>query len=194
MPITQPHPGLDEEAYRRLQVERSLSLKDHDPGERARHLIRSMKRFVPTRPPPRVLCVGCRNRHELDLLESAGYPNAVGIDLHSTDPRILVMDMHRMSFAEDSFDVVYASHCLEHSLDPSLAATECLRVVRLGGWIVLEVPVQYGRRGADLWDFGSVEGVLELFPGCEVLWSETGPQIGAENQQAARLILKVRLK
>lgn len=194
MPLTQPHPGLDEEAYRRLQVDRSVSLKDHDPGERARYLIGRMKRFAPPSGRPGVLCVGCRNRHELDYLEAEGYSGVVGIDLHSTDPRILVMDMHRMAFEDDAFDVVYASHSLEHSLDPSLAAAEFLRVVRLGGWIVVEVPVRYGRRGADLWDFESEQGVLELFSGCDAVWSETGPQIGAEKQQASRLILKVCLK
>ncbi len=193
MTITgQTAPDLTPEAYRTLQLERSLSLKDHDPGTRARALIAMMSRYVPRSPAPRVLCVGCRNARELDHLAAAGYPGATGIDLHSADPRVLVMDMHATSFEDASFDVVYASHALEHALDPRRAAAEFLRVVRGGGWIVIEVPVRYGRRGADLWDFGSPSVVASLFPGAAVLWSDVAPQIGAEKQLAARLILRAR--
>ncbi len=186
----QPAPDLTPAAYLKLQLERSLSLKDHDPGARSRYLISRMAAHVRTEPAPRFLCVGCRNGHELDYLAEAGYTQATGIDLHSTDPRIRVMDMHRLEFPDASFDVVFASHCLEHALDPAVVAAGFKRILRPRGVIVLEVPVNYGRRGADLWDFLSPSGVAALFEPCTVLWQETGPQIGAERQQAARLILR----
>ncbi|CAG1001481.1 Demethylrebeccamycin-D-glucose O-methyltransferase [Phycisphaerales bacterium] len=186
----QSAPSLTHEEYTRLQLERSLAMKAHDPAARARYLIERMIQHA--RPPAkaRVLCVGCRNGHELDHLAQAGFTNAVGIDLHSADPRIRVMDMHSLAFSDGAFDVVYASHCLEHALDPGQAAREMIRVLRPGGIVVLEVPVEYGRRGADLWDFQTPEGVGALFPGAVQLWSEVGPQIGAERQKAARLILR----
>jgi SAM-dependent methyltransferase len=186
---TQPAPDLTPDAYIRLQLERSLALKAHDPGARSRYLIGRLAEHRPSRPPPRVLCVGCRNRHELDYLADAGFTDTIGIDLHSTDPRIRVMDMHRLEFPDCSFDVLFASHCLEHALDPAMVAAEFRRVLRRGGLIVIEVPVQYGRRGADLWDFLTPAGVAGCFEPCRVLWQEVGPQIGAERQQAARLIL-----
>ena len=187
---TQPPPDLTPEAYRTLQLDRSLALKTHDPGERTRYLISRMARFLKAEPPPRILCVGSRNRYELDYLAEAGYTNAIGIDLHSTDPRIRVMDMHSLSFGDASFDAVFAAHSLEHALEPTRAASEIERVVTPAGLLVIEVPIRYGRRGADLWDFESPENVAALFPGSTPVWSETGLQIGGNSQQAARVILR----
>ncbi len=189
--ILQEPPQLTAEEYRTLQLNRSLALKDHDPGDRAVYLISRLAQFAPTQPPPRVLCVGCRNGRELDYLARAGFTDTIGIDLHAADPRVRVMDMHRLDFAPRAFDIVYASHCLEHALDPHAAAREMLRVLKPGGRIAIEVPVEYGRRGADLWDFKSPAGVAALFPGTIVQWSETGPQIGAGKQLAARVILQL---
>jgi SAM-dependent methyltransferase len=186
--IKQSPPELTHDAYLALQLERSTNLKAHDPGERARYLISKMAAFVPT--PARVLCVGCRNGHELDHLAAEGYTDTVGIDLHSADPRIRVMDMHSLAFEGSSFDAVYASHSLEHALDPRQVAGELERVVRVGGVIVIEVPILYGRRGADLWDYESPQNVAALFTRCRVLWSESGPQIGGNTQRAARVILR----
>jgi SAM-dependent methyltransferase len=188
--LKQPAPELTHDAYVAIQNERSRALKAHDPGERARYLISKMGAFVPATSAPRVLCVGCRNGHELDHLAAAGYTETVGIDLHSTDPRIRVMDMHALAFGDASFDAVYASHSLEHALDPHRVARGFERVVRIGGIIVIEVPILYGRRGADLWDFESPENVGALFALCRVEWSEAGPQIGGNAQQAARVILR----
>lgn len=184
----QAPPELTHDAYLALQLQRSTNLKAHDPGDRARYLISKMGEFV--KAPARVLCVGCRNGHELDYLAGAGYIDAVGVDLHSTDPRIRVMDMHTLAFEDGSFDVVYASHSLEHALDPHRVARELERVVRPGGVVVVEVPILYGRRGADLWDFESPQNVAALFTGCRILWCEAGPQIGGNAQQAARVILR----
>lgn len=188
--LTQPPPDLTHDAYVALQVERSTALKAHDPGERARYLIARMAEFLPAQPPPRVLCVGCRNGHELDHLARAGYAETVGIDLHSTDPRIRVMDMHALDFPDAAFDAVYASHSLEHALDPYAVAGGFERVLRPGGLVVIEVPILYGRRGADLWDFESPENVAALFTRCRAIWLESGPQIGGNAQQAARVILR----
>jgi SAM-dependent methyltransferase len=188
--LRQSEPDLSPAEYHKLQLERSLSLKEHDPGDRARYLIARMSEYIPAQRRPRTLCVGCRNGHELDHLAHAGFSDTVGIDLHSTDPRIRVMDMHDIDFADGAFDVVYASHCLEHALDPAQAASELSRVCKVGGWIVIEVPVRYGRRGADLWDFESPEGLAALVPGTQIIWSECGDQIGGNRQQAARAILR----
>lgn len=187
---SQELPQLTSEEYVKLQLDRSLALKDHDPGERTRYLIRRMGEFVPASSVPRVLCVGCRNGHELDYLGEAGYTNVTGVDLHSTDPRIVVMDMHHLAFEDETFGAVFAAHVLEHALEPKVAAREFWRVVRPGGYLVVEVPIGFGRRGADLWDFGSPDRVADLFPATQVLWTETGPQIGAARQRCARLILR----
>lgn len=188
----QPSPDLTKAEYLKLQIDRSVLLKDHDGGERSRYLIGRMAEYVPPKSGggagPRILCVGCRNGHELNHLASAGYTNTVGIDLHSTDPRILVMDMHDLSFSDGSFDVVFASHVLEHALEPKRAARELRRVVRPEGYIALEVPIQFSRRGADLWDYESPERIAEMFRPCDPVWTETGAQIGAASKPSLRLV------
>jgi SAM-dependent methyltransferase len=175
--------------YVRLQVERSLVNRGYDPGDRARHLIAVLRRYLPPDGSRRVLCVGCRNTHELDYLAEAGYPGAEGIDLHSIDPRIRVMDMHAMSWADGSFDAIYACHSLEHAYDPATACGEFVRVLRPGGLVVAEVPIGCERRKGDLWDFQDPQTVADLLGG-RILWSETGPQLGA-NQHVARVLVRV---
>ena len=187
-PTGQDVPRLTADDYWQLQRSRSLELKLHDPGERTKSLAARLAGFVA--PGARVLCVGCRNAHELDHLAHAGYPDVRGIDLHSDDSRIAVMDMHAMSYRDGEFDVVFAAHVLEHALDPARAAREIRRVLRPRGVVLAEVPVRYGRRGADLWDYESPERLAELFEPCQILWSEVGPQHGA-HQLAARLAVRV---
>ncbi len=187
-PTDQDIPRLTAPEYWALQRDRSIELKDHDPGARTIDLAARLAGFLA--PGARILCVGCRNAHELDHLSRAGFPDALGIDLHSTDPRIAVMDMHAMSFRDGEFDAVFAAHVLEHALDPARAAREIRRVLRPRGVLLAEVPVQYGRRGADLWDFQTPERLAELFEPCQILWSEMGPQHGAR-QLAARLAVRV---
>lgn len=56
-----------------------------------------------------------------------------GVDHH--------VDLQRLPFADASYDVVYASHVLEHVPDDRRAIAEIRRVLRPGGIAVLPVPV-----------------------------------------------------
>lgn len=51
------------------------------------------------------------------------------------------MDIHHMPFQDDSFDVVLCNHVLEHVNDDRLALREIYRVLRPGGWAILQSPV-----------------------------------------------------
>lgn len=110
-----------------------------------------------------VLCVGCRNAYELDAFERAGFIDVKGIDLVSTDRRILVMDMGKMEFADNSFSVVYAGDSLEHAYDVEQAVAEFCRVVKDGGVIAIEMPIKYETNQIDRWDVGGVAGLRALF-------------------------------
>lgn len=57
-------------------------------------------------------------------------------------PRAMVrMDITSIDSPDDSFDVIYASHVLEHIEDDVRAMGELHRVLKPGGWAVLQVPI-----------------------------------------------------
>jgi SAM-dependent methyltransferase len=53
----------------------------------------------------------------------------------------LNMDITAMSFPDNTFDVVYCSHVLEHVVDDQQAMREIWRVLKPNGWAALDVPI-----------------------------------------------------
>ncbi|WP_115870473.1 class I SAM-dependent methyltransferase [Marinoscillum furvescens] len=50
------------------------------------------------------------------------------------------MDIHKIPFDANSFDVIFCNHVLEHVADDLLAMREMHRVLKPGGWAILQVP------------------------------------------------------
>src|SRR5690606_5498676 len=50
-------------------------------------------------------------------------------------------DLTNLGFADETFDVIYCSHVLEHVDDDLRAMRELRRVLRPGGWAILQVPI-----------------------------------------------------
>lgn len=69
-------------------------------------------------------------------LHGAGYVTA---DLVSPLADVK-MDIHHMPFQDQQFDVVLCSHILEHVSDDIQAMSEIKRVLRPGGWAIIQVP------------------------------------------------------
>lgn len=66
--------------------------------------------------------------------------NYLTADLYN--PRAMVkMDVTDIQFPDDSFDVIYCSHVLEHVQDDHKAMRELLRVLKPNGWAMLLVPI-----------------------------------------------------
>jgi len=56
------------------------------------------------------------------------------------------LDVHDIPFADDTFDVVMCNHVLEHVDDDQLATSELCRVLKPGGWGILQSPIDYARQ------------------------------------------------
>ena len=50
------------------------------------------------------------------------------------------MDIHQIPFWENHFDVVLCNHVLEHVQDDIKAMSEIRRVLKPGGWAIMQVP------------------------------------------------------
>ena len=53
------------------------------------------------------------------------------------------MDIHDIPFEDDSIDVIFCNHVLEHVDDDRKALSEIRRVLKKGGWAILQVPFFY---------------------------------------------------
>jgi ubiquinone/menaquinone biosynthesis C-methylase UbiE len=74
--------------------------------------------------------------HRFEKLENLMYVTA---DIESPLARIK-MDIHKIPFEENTFNVVMCNHVLEHVENDILAMKEIYRVMRPGSWAILQVP------------------------------------------------------
>jgi SAM-dependent methyltransferase len=94
-----------------------------------------------------VLDVGCGQGVALQHFTDHGC-RPVGITLNQTDLdecrrqgfTVARMDQSFLDFADDTFDLVWARHVVEHSIFPYFTLTEFARVLKPGGLLYLEVP------------------------------------------------------
>ncbi|WP_442505078.1 class I SAM-dependent methyltransferase [Novipirellula sp. SH528] len=74
------------------------------------------------------------------LIQAHDYIDYLSADL--VNPKAMVkMDLTEIEYPNNSFDVVYCSHVLEHIPDDRKAMREIFRVLRRGGWAILQVPI-----------------------------------------------------
>jgi SAM-dependent methyltransferase len=185
----------DYRGYLATQLRRTLSKRETDPGAGAVALINEVAGGQPAR--GSALCVGCRNGLELDRFRARGFDHVVGIDLFSQREDILVMDMHELSFSDNSFDVVYASHALEHSYDVGRVIGEIARVARDGAVVGVEVPVRVQASAADRIVFSGLDELRAAFEphiGSELHAEEQPPHTPTNEQgtDIARLVFRLR--
>jgi hypothetical protein len=77
-------------------------------------------------------------------LQQHPYINYVSGDLFSRDVMIN-LDLTKIPYPDRCFDVIYASHVLEHIPDDQIAMKELVRVLKPDGWAILQVPIDMTR-------------------------------------------------
>jgi SAM-dependent methyltransferase len=66
------------------------------------------------------------------------------------DPHVMErMDITRIEYPDETFDIVYCSHVLEHVPDDRQALREFRRVLKRTGWAILLVPITADRTFED---------------------------------------------
>lgn len=71
--------------------------------------------------------------------EAAHGEGYITADIESPLAKVKV-DIHQIPFPDQSFDVVLCNHVLEHVRDDRQAMREIARVLKPGGWAILQVP------------------------------------------------------
>jgi len=73
------------------------------------------------------------------------FQSVPGVDYLSGDlsahKAMVQMDITDIQYPADTFDIVYCSHVLEHVPDDRRAMSELCRVLKPGGWAILQVPL-----------------------------------------------------
>lgn len=90
-----------------------------------------------------ILCLGCRDDSEVEAFIDSGY-EAQGADILDSTSLIQTVDAHDIleHFGAGSFDLIYASHVLEHVLDAPKVLRGIRSVARQGVYIVLPIQKQ----------------------------------------------------
>lgn len=95
-----------------------------------------------------VLDIGCGYGTALELFKKRGY-NAVGITIGDIDYKrckekgfnVLLMDQSFLTFQENSFDLIWCRHTLEHSIMPYFTLDGFFKVNKNNGYLYVEVPL-----------------------------------------------------
>ena len=80
----------------------------------------------------------------LKLFNSLPNLDYITADLESPWAKVH-FDVHEIPFEDNSFDVVMCNHLLEHVRDDILSMKEIRRVMKPGGWGIMQVPVNESR-------------------------------------------------
>lgn len=170
MALMRPDPTFEEYHQRMADA---YDTSNYDKGLAARFLRHSHQvlesRFKPTDHFSQVLEVGAGTgvhigfvRHRFDryvmtdaseqMLEKADGRLPPNVDASKVEYK--TEDASKLSFADDSFDRLIATHVLEHLYFPHEVLREWVRVVRPGGTVSLVLPCDPGA----LWRFGRMFG------------------------------------
>jgi SAM-dependent methyltransferase len=139
----------------------------------------------------RVLDIGCGLQPYRALLDASG-TQYVGVDrAHAHSNPTVIGSLDALPFRAESFDVVLCTQVLEHVPEPERALAEAVRVLRIGGRLILTVPGVWPTHEApyDFWRF-TRHGLMRILAqhGIEFaelkmlggLWATVGQMVNLE--------------
>ena len=129
----------NEEAFLQLQL---LALKDAGFNELEMELLKN-----PNGNKPRILDIGCATGRLLYHLKDRGW-NTIGVEISSAEAEyaknknldVRNLPLEENNFPEGSFNVILASHLLEHLNDPASLIREAFRILGGGGSFFITTP------------------------------------------------------
>jgi len=71
------------------------------------------------------------------------YPIDLMPDHYDYGVKTIKMDLTAMTFADNYFDVILCSHVMEHIRNDRTAIKEMYRVLKPGGWAIINTPVNF---------------------------------------------------
>jgi len=121
------------------------------------------------------LCLGARTGQEVVALNEMGI-ESIGIDLVACQPYVVEGDIHDLQFDDQSFDLVF-TNIFDHALYPDKFCAEIARVLRPGGFVLMNFQIDTHQDKYTVTELSSVrEEILPNFPGFEILVNLPIPQ------------------
>lgn len=104
--------------------------------------------FVKNKKTPRVLEFGCGNGFQIPYLSRLG--SVIATDIYTSDElrvhrnwSFCESNIYELPFADNSFDIIFSNHVVEHLHEPAEAFSELNRVAKSGCLFVFSVPTNY---------------------------------------------------
>ena len=76
----------------------------------------------------------------IDKFEALPNLDYITADIESPLAKVK-MDIHEIPFEENSFEVAFCNHVMEHVADDHKAMTELHRILKPGGWAIIQIPL-----------------------------------------------------
>lgn len=113
-----------------------------------------------------VIGTGAKTDYYRQLFSGA---NVILTDVHIQFDIDLVVDAHKLPFADQSLDMIIAGQVMEHTIRPWVVANEMQRVIKPGGLIHIESPMCFSFHAIpyDFYRF-TFMGMRSLFPLCKI--------------------------
>jgi len=129
-----------------------------------------------------LLDLGCGDGWSSDQLRQRGF-QVTGVTINPSEAehaektyglKLVVCDMHDLSFSDHSFDCIYSRESYEHSVAPYIALCEMNRVLKPGGYVLVNLPWDEWIREDSHYSVFNPPQMREMFYKCRFVIEKEG--------------------